>query len=101
MWILVSGRGGELDISVEAENLESLQPKNWRAQCHASGGVPRCAVNQECSKIFCAASHTVGDNKLCVIYLIYRLDLNYVMGSQLQRMVFELLELLSIVNMQL
>ena len=50
----------------------------------------------------CATSHTVGDNKLCAIYLIYRLDhLNYVMGSQLQRMVFELLELLSAVNMQL
>ena len=26
--------GGELDISAEAENLESLQPKNWRAKCH-------------------------------------------------------------------
>ena len=43
----------------------------------------------------------VADNKLCAIYLIYHLDLNYVMGSQLQRMVFELLELLSVVNMQL
>ena len=49
----------------------------------------------------CAASHTVGDNKLCAIYLIFRLDLNYVMGSQLQRMVFEFLELLSAMNMQL
>ena len=58
-------------------------------------------IHRRCSKIFCAASHTVGDNKLCVIYLIYRLDLNYVMGSQLQRMVFELLELLFAVNMQL
>ena len=27
MWLLVKGRGGEVDISVEAENLESLQPK--------------------------------------------------------------------------
>ena len=43
----------------------------------------------------------VGDNKLCGIYLIFHLDLNYIMGSQLQRMVFELLELLSVVNMQL
>ena len=34
MWLLVGGRGGELDISAEAENLESLQPKNWRAKCH-------------------------------------------------------------------
>ena len=47
------------------------------------------------------ASHTVGDNKLCAIYLIFRLDLNYIMGSQLRRMVFELLGLLSAVKMQL
>ena len=26
--------GGEVDISVEPENLESLQRKNWRAKCH-------------------------------------------------------------------
>ena len=25
MWLLVRGRGGEVDISAEAENLESLQ----------------------------------------------------------------------------
>ena len=34
MWLLVRGRGGEVNISVEAENLESLQRKNWRAKCH-------------------------------------------------------------------
>ena len=34
MWLLVRGRGGEVDISVEAENLESLQRKNWGAKCH-------------------------------------------------------------------
>ena len=28
MWLLVRGGGGEVDISVEAENLESLQQKN-------------------------------------------------------------------------
>ena len=44
---------------------------------------------------------TVGDNKLCVIYLIFHLDLNYIMGSQQQWTVFELLDLLSAVNMQL
>ena len=26
--------GGEVDISAESENLESVQPKNWRAKCH-------------------------------------------------------------------
>ena len=61
----------------------------------------RRTIHRRCSRIFCTASHMVGDNKLCGIYLIFHLDLNYIMGSQLQRMVFELLELLSVVNMQL
>ena len=43
----------------------------------------------------------VGDNKLCGIYLIFRLDMNYIMGSQRQWTVFELLDLLFAVNMQL
>ena len=43
----------------------------------------------------------VADNKLCAIYLIFHLDLNYKMGSQRQWTVFELLDLLSAVNMQL
>ena len=41
----------------------------------------------------------VGDNKLCGIYLIFHLDLNYIMGSQQQWTVFELLDLLSAVSM--
>ena len=44
---------------------------------------------------------TVADNKLCVIYFIFHLDLNYIMGSQRQWTVFELLDPLSGVNMQL
>ena len=52
-------------------------------------------------KIFCATSHIDGYNKLCVIYLIFCLDLNYIMGSELQRVVFELVELLSSVNIEL
>ena len=109
--------GGEVDISAEAENLESLQRKNWHAKCHqtrsliqsglwtvavAPSRVSRMrTIHRRCSRIFCAASHTVGDNKLCAIYLIFHLDLNYIMGSQRQSMVFELLDLLSGVNMQL
>ena len=58
-------------------------------------------ILQRCSKIFCTASHTVCDNKLCAIYLIFHLDLDYIMGSQRQWTVFELLDLLSAVNMQL
>ena len=37
MWLLVRGRGGEVDISAEAKNLESLQRKNWRTKCHQNG----------------------------------------------------------------
>ena len=57
----------------------------------------RRTIHRWCSKIFCAASHTVGYNKLCGIYLIFRLDLNYIMGSQRPWTVFELLDLLSAV----
>ena len=96
-------------ISAEAKNLESLQQKNWRAKCHQTRsliqrGLWTIAVTpsrisrmhtiiRRCSKIFCVASHTVGYNKLCGIYLIFRLDLNYIMGSQRPWTVFELLDL--------
>ena len=117
MWLLVRARGGEVDISAEAENLKSLQRKNWRAKCHqtrsliqsglwtvavAPSRVSRMrTILRRCSKIFCATSHTVGYNELCGIYLIFRLDLNYIMGSQRPWTVFELLDLLSAVNVQL
>ena len=58
----------------------------------------RCTIDRRCSKIFCTASHTAGDNKLCGIYLIFHLDLNYIMGSQRQWTVFEFLKLLSAVT---
>ena len=58
-------------------------------------------ILRRCSKIFCATSHTAGYTKLCGIYLIFRLDLNYIMGSQRPWTVFELLDLLSAVIMQL
>ena len=61
----------------------------------------RRTIHRRCSKIFCTTSHTVADNKLSVIYLIFHLDLNYIMGSQRQWTVFESLDLLSGVNMQL
>ena len=43
----------------------------------------------------------VGYNKLCGIFLIFRPDLNYIMGSRRPWTVFELLDLLSAVIMQL
>ena len=58
-------------------------------------------IHRPCSRIFCTTSHMVGDNKLCGIYLIFYLDMNYIMGSERQWTVFELLDLLSEVNMQL
>ena len=61
----------------------------------------RRTIHQRCSRIFCAPSHTVGDNKPCGIYMIFHLDLNYIKGSQQKWTVFELLELLFAVNMQL
>ena len=78
------------------------KPKFWNRFSQKTGAqsvIRHGPLFRHGPKIFCAASHTVGYNKLCGIYLIFRLDLNYVMGSQLQRMVFELLELLSAVNM--
>ena len=63
--------------------MESLQPKKGTQSVIRHG-----------LKIFCAASHTVGYNILCGIYLIFRLDLNYIMGSQRPWTVFELLDLL-------
>ena len=61
----------------------------------------RRTIHQQCSRIFCTTSHMVGDNKLCGIYLIFHLDLHYIMGSQRQWTVFELLDLLSAMNKQL
>ena len=53
MWLLVRGRGGEVDISAEAENLESLQPKNWRAKCHQT----RSLIQTRSEDILCCISH--------------------------------------------
>ena len=61
----------------------------------------RRTIHRWCSKIFCTTSQTVGENKLSGIYLIFHLDLNYIMGSLRQWTVFELLDLLSAMNMQL
>ena len=78
-----------------------LRHRLWTVAEAPSNVSHRHTIHQRCSRIVCAASHTVGDNKLCAIYLIFHLDLNYIMGSQRQWTVFELLELLSAVNMQL
>ena len=80
----------QVDISAEAKNLESLQPNTGAQSVIRHGPLFRHGL-----KIFCVASHTVGDNKLCGIYLIFHLDLNYIMGSQRPWTVFELLDLLS------
>ena len=112
MWLLVGGKGRGDDIS--AMGIFGISSaKNWRAKCHqtqsliqsglwtiaiAPSRVSRMrTILRQCSKIFCVASHMVGYNKLCGIYLIFRLDLNYIMGSQQPWTVFELLDLLSAV----
>ena len=59
MWLLVRGRGREVDISTKAGNLESLQPKNGAQSVVKYGPLFRHGP-----KIFCASSHTVGYNTL-------------------------------------
>ena len=81
--------------------LVCLTRRLWTVADAPSPVSHRRTIHRRCSRIFCTASHTVGDNKLCAIYLIFHLDLNYIMGSQRQWTVFELLDLLSRVNMQL
>ena len=77
-----------------------LRRRLWTVADTPSRVSHRHTIHGRCSGIFCAASHTVGDNKRCAIYLIFHLDLNYIMGSQRQWTVSELLDLLSAVNMQ-
>ena len=81
--------------------LVCLTRRLWTVADAPSHVSHRRTIHRRCSRIFCAASHTVSDNKLCAIYLIFHLDLNYIMGSKRQWTVFDLLDLLSIVNMQL
>ena len=117
MWLLVRGRGRGGRYFRGSRKFEIAAAKNWRTKCHqtrsliqsglwsvavAPSGISRMrTILRWCSKIFFAASHTVGYNKMCGIYLIFRLDLNYIMGSQQPWMVFEFLDLLYAVNMQL
>ena len=77
--------------------LVCLTRRLWTVADAPSRVSHRRTIHRRCSKIFCTTSHTVGDNKLCGIYLIFHLDLNYIMGSQRQWTVFELLDLLSAV----
>ena len=57
---------------------------------------------RQCIKIFYIASHTILASKLFVVYLIFfHSVLKDKMVLQREQMVFELLEHLSIVNMQL
>ena len=81
--------------------LVCLTRRLWTVADAPSRVSHRRTIHRRCSRIFYAASHMVGDNKLCAIYLIFHLDLNYIMGSQRQWTVFELLDLLSGVDMQL
>ena len=108
MWLLVRGRGREIDISAVAEKFHSV-PQETSAQVWFKRG--RWTVDDEatcvsqtrrCAKIFYIASHTILASKLFVVYLIF---FHYVLKDKMvlwrERMVFELLEHLCIVNMQL
>ena len=108
MWLLVGGRGGEIDISAVAEKFRSV-PRETGAQVWFKRG--RWTVDDEascvsqtrrCAKIFYIASHTILSSNLFVVYLIL---FHYVLKDKMvlwrERMVFELLEHLRTVNMQL
>ena len=79
MWLLVGGRGGEIDISVEAKKIH-LVPRETGVQVWFKRG--RWTVDDEasyvsqtrrCPKIFYIASHTILSSKLFVVYLIFSL----------------------------
>ena len=74
-----------------------LRRRLWTIADAPSRVSHRRTIHRRCSRIFCDASQMVGDNKLCGVYLIFCLDLNYIMGSQRPWTVFELLDLLSAV----
>ena len=79
MWLLVGGRGGEIDISAVAKKFRSV-PRETGAQVWFKRG--RWTVDDEascvsqtrrCAKIFYIASHTILSSKLFVVYLIFSL----------------------------
>ena len=75
MWLLVGGRGGEIDISAVAKKFRSV-PRETGAQVWFKRG--RWTVDDEascvsqtrlCAKIFYIASHMILSSKLFVVYL--------------------------------
>ena len=107
MWLLVGGRGGEIDISMVAKKICSV-PRETGTQVWFKRG--RWTVDDEascisqtrrCTKIFYITSHTILASKLFVVYLIFHYVLKDKMVLRRERMVFELLEHLRTVNMQL
>ena len=108
MWLLVRGRGrggryfrGSRKFGIASAKKLARKVSSYTVPYSERAMDCSRRTFSWCSMIFCAASHTVGYNKLCGIYLIFRLDLNYIMGSQPKWTVCELLDLLSEVNMQL
>ena len=89
------------------QNISLGAARNWRASMFKRG---RWTVDDEascvsqtrrCTKIFYIASHMILSSKLFVVYLIFSLCFERQNGVTRERMVFELLEHLHIVNMQL
>ena len=101
------GGGGEIDISVVAEKFRSM-PRETGAQVWFKHG--RWTVDDEascvsqtrrCTNIFYIASHRILSSKLFVVYLIFHYVLRDKMVLQRETMVFELLEHLCTMNIQL
>ena len=107
MWLLLGGRGREIDISAVAKKF-CLVPRETGAQVWFKRGLwtvddeASCvSLTRRCAKIFYIASHTILSSKLFVVYLIFHYVLKDKMVLRRERMVFELLEHLRTVNMQL
>ena len=79
MWLLVGGRGGEIDISVVAKKISSVPRETgaqvWfkRGQWTVDDEASCISQTRQCAKIFYIASHTILSNKLFVVYLIFSL----------------------------
>ena len=77
MWLLVGGRGGEIDISAVAKKFHSV-PRETGAQVWFKQG--RWTIDDKAScvsqtrrvpRYFYIASHTILSSKLFVVYLIF------------------------------
>ena len=77
MWLLIGGRGREIDISMVAKTFRSVPRetgaqvwfKRWRWTVDEEASC--VSKTRRCAKIFYITSHTILSSKLFVVYLIF------------------------------